>query len=121
MEAVTVKAELCNGCGDCLVVCTAEAIRMENGKAVIGPECIVCLACVDICPTGAILEPEVQPGPRLPLPVSAQPVRAWPQPSGQSWPVRPGPPARADAGREPEPLPRESHGGMRGRRGLWRR
>ena len=57
MEIVKINAELCDGCGECVKVCAAEALSIEQGKAVVGPECFVCLACVVSCPTNAIAEP----------------------------------------------------------------
>jgi len=51
---VTVNDE-CNGCGKCLKdVCIADAIRVENGCAVISEECRGCGHCVEVCPRGAI-------------------------------------------------------------------
>ncbi len=44
--------DLCNACGDCLAVCTAEAISGEPLK--IGEECVICGSCPDVCGRGAI-------------------------------------------------------------------
>jgi len=45
----------CTGCGTCLDVCPAEAIKIkENGCAIITLECIDCGACPRVCPEGAI-------------------------------------------------------------------
>jgi len=45
----------CTGCGTCLDVCPAEAIKIQgNGRAVITIECIDCGACPRVCPEGAI-------------------------------------------------------------------
>jgi ferredoxin len=44
----------CTGCGACLDVCPAEAIRVSNGKAMILLECVGCGACPRVCPEGAI-------------------------------------------------------------------
>ena len=46
----------CTGCGVCVDICPVEAIRIENGKAVIGDECTECGACAAECPQEAILE-----------------------------------------------------------------
>ncbi len=44
----------CTGCGACMDVCPAEAIRMTDGHATITMECIDCGACPRVCPEGAI-------------------------------------------------------------------
>ncbi|MDA8422537.1 MAG: 4Fe-4S binding protein [Nitrospiraceae bacterium] len=44
----------CSGCGTCLDVCPTEAIKMQDGHAVITMECIDCGACPRVCPEGAI-------------------------------------------------------------------
>lgn len=50
-----IDVELCIGCGACVRTCPADAIHLENGKAVISIEkCKNCRACVNACPVGAI-------------------------------------------------------------------
>lgn len=49
-----ISQKTCTGCGACLEVCPTEAIRLENGRAVITMECIACGACPRVCPEGAI-------------------------------------------------------------------
>ena len=44
----------CTGCGTCLDVCPTEAIKIQDGRAVITMECIDCGACPRVCPEGAI-------------------------------------------------------------------
>jgi len=50
----TVDKEKCTGCGQCVDICPAEAITLDNDIAVVSDECIECGACADECPTGAI-------------------------------------------------------------------
>lgn len=56
MPGVEVKVtERCEGCGTCLNKgCFVGAIRLEEGRAVIGEECRGCGHCVEVCPHGAI-------------------------------------------------------------------
>jgi ferredoxin len=53
--AAVVKAEVCEGCGDCVDSCPTGAIEIKESKAMIDTEqCADCAACVDSCPTHAI-------------------------------------------------------------------
>jgi NAD-dependent dihydropyrimidine dehydrogenase PreA subunit len=50
-----VDKNICVGCQACVSVCPVDAIRMEDGKAVVDPEkCIDCGTCVAECPVKAI-------------------------------------------------------------------
>jgi NAD-dependent dihydropyrimidine dehydrogenase PreA subunit len=52
-----VDEEQCNGCGVCVDLCPAEAIRVRNDAAEIDGECCSdCGACFDACLHGAIFE-----------------------------------------------------------------
>ncbi len=53
MKAV-VNKEKCIGCGQCVDVCPVDAIKLEDGIAVISDECLECGACVSVCPVEAI-------------------------------------------------------------------
>lgn len=45
----------CTGCGRCVRQgCFVEALRMENGRAVISADCVGCGRCVEACPQHAI-------------------------------------------------------------------
>ena len=53
--AAKVDAQKCTGCESCLESCPSEAIKMNNGKAVIDPDtCVDCGVCVGECPVEAI-------------------------------------------------------------------
>ena len=56
MPGVVVEVtEDCIGCGKCTQgVCFIEAIKLENGRAIIGEDCRGCGNCVEACPQGAI-------------------------------------------------------------------
>ena len=47
-------SDACIGCGQCAKLCPKGNIRMENGRAVIGQNCIQCLGCLQYCPQSAI-------------------------------------------------------------------
>ena len=47
-------SDKCIGCGQCERLCPRENIKIQNGKAVIGTNCVQCLGCLQYCPTGAI-------------------------------------------------------------------
>lgn len=52
---LSVNRELCTACGECNSVCTSDAIRIIDNKAVIDPSsCVECAKCVEICPEDAI-------------------------------------------------------------------
>jgi heterodisulfide reductase subunit A len=54
-EKAFVISDVCNGCQACVPVCPANAISMQNGKAVINPfMCTGCGACIPTCPQEAI-------------------------------------------------------------------
>lgn len=55
LDYPSINSEVCVGCGACVRTCPADAIHLENGKAVISIEkCKKCRACVKACPVGAI-------------------------------------------------------------------
>jgi NAD-dependent dihydropyrimidine dehydrogenase PreA subunit len=52
-----IDKELCTGCEQCVSVCPADAITMQDAKAVINQSlCRQCGICADQCPVQAISE-----------------------------------------------------------------
>ena len=54
---VTVDAEKCEGCEECVSICPQEVFEMNgNGKTdpVNSSECVFCESCLGVCPTDAI-------------------------------------------------------------------
>jgi NAD-dependent dihydropyrimidine dehydrogenase PreA subunit len=57
MSAVSIQANLCDGCGACLQSCPTDVFaRSSDGKVTVryGRDCHVCFLCQDDCPQGAI-------------------------------------------------------------------
>ncbi|MDR3183689.1 MAG: 4Fe-4S binding protein [Planctomycetaceae bacterium] len=53
--AVTIDKNKCTGCGECTQQCPLDALKVEDGKAVVDEgACAECGACVDACPASAI-------------------------------------------------------------------
>jgi len=52
-----VDVKKCTGCGTCVDICPAQAIKIEKEKAVINDDCVECGACINECPQGAISIP----------------------------------------------------------------
>lgn len=61
MYNVTVDAEKCVGCGECVDVCPVEVYEMQDEKSVVinGEECLGCESCIEVCETDAITLEEV--------------------------------------------------------------
>ena len=51
-----IEKKKCSGCGACITVCPYDAIKIEDGKAVIGEYCQLCQSCIASCTEGAIEE-----------------------------------------------------------------
>lgn len=52
---VKVEVALCSGCGTCVEICPAAALRLVGQKAAVDEvRCTGCGMCLDACPTGAI-------------------------------------------------------------------
>jgi len=53
---VTVKADDCVGCGNCVDVCPENAIKCDDVAVIDAKLCVDCGACIDECPADAIVE-----------------------------------------------------------------
>lgn len=54
--------ENCSSCGICEQVCPVNNVVLENGKPVWHQKCQLCLACLNLCPEGAIQFGNKTPG-----------------------------------------------------------
>lgn len=54
LAEVTVNAEACKACKKCVESCYVAAIKVEDGRAVIGDLCRACGRCATVCREGAI-------------------------------------------------------------------
>ena len=45
--AAKVDVKKCTGCGTCVDICPAQAIKIEKEKAVINDDCVECGVCVN--------------------------------------------------------------------------
>ena len=53
---VTVDADKCTGCGECVDVCPVEVYELQEGKSAVvnEEECLGCESCVEVCEASAI-------------------------------------------------------------------
>lgn len=58
---IKIDKERCIGCGACVADCFPEALKLEDGKAVLVNTCIECGHCFAVCPSGAITMPDDYP------------------------------------------------------------
>jgi len=52
--SIKVDKELCLLCGGCSAVCPKKIILMEKTELKFKEGCIMCMICVDFCPSGAL-------------------------------------------------------------------
>jgi Fe-S-cluster-containing hydrogenase component 2 len=53
-HALKVDKDICYGCTHCMNVCPTEAIRINDGKALIlKKRCVDCGECLKVCPVNA--------------------------------------------------------------------
>jgi len=59
---VSVDKDKCKGCEECVEVCTAKVLEMQDGKSVpVNDEkCLGCESCCEVCEEGAIGVEELQ-------------------------------------------------------------
>jgi NAD-dependent dihydropyrimidine dehydrogenase PreA subunit len=58
---VAIDAMRCTGCGACLAICPAGALRLDGEVAQVDPRaCLGCGVCVPECPAQAIAQPGVE-------------------------------------------------------------
>ena len=57
---VSVDADKCVGCGECVDVCPVEVYELNDGKSVPAHEddCLGCESCVEVCEANAIVVEE---------------------------------------------------------------
>jgi electron transfer flavoprotein alpha subunit len=53
---IIIDKDKCTGCETCIGSCPFEAIVMKEGKAEVNEYCQMCMACLPVCPEGAIKE-----------------------------------------------------------------
>ena len=76
--AVRIDEEACTRCGECVRVCPADALAMENGRIRVRSDsplgCVACGHCMMVCPKGciAVTGRGLSPEDLLPLPDADQ-------------------------------------------------
>ena len=52
----SVDKEKCNGCEECLEICSAHVFEIHSGKAaaVRAEDCVGCESCIEVCKENAI-------------------------------------------------------------------
>ena len=61
-QIINIDGQLCLGCERCIAACPTNAIRVEDGVAIVDPNlCTGCGKCLSVCPVEAITLPEGAP------------------------------------------------------------
>lgn len=63
---VLIDQEKCVGCGKCIQDCVGNALKLENKKAVVKRDCILCGHCAAICPMEAVEITDCAPDQMIP-------------------------------------------------------
>ena len=51
---IQIEQEKCIGCGQCVQDCVGHALKLEDGKAKVKRDCILCGHCAAVCPVEAV-------------------------------------------------------------------
>ena len=56
MFRVAIDEDKCDGCGECVDICPADVLEIQDEKSVVAEpdECLGCESCVEVCPNDAI-------------------------------------------------------------------
>jgi len=85
-QMVSIDRHLCVGCEQCIAACPVNAIRIEDGVAIVDPNlCTGCGECLSVCPVEAITFPEGEPSKAPAAEPVAAPLGAAPMPGPEVW------------------------------------
>ncbi|MEL7656272.1 MAG: electron transfer flavoprotein subunit alpha [Bacillota bacterium] len=55
MQKLTIKKNICTGCGDCVEACPFSAIKINEHRVTVLENCRLCGICVKLCPVSALV------------------------------------------------------------------